>query len=312
MITVLAGGVGAARFLEGLVVAVPQRDITVISNVGDDLDIYGVRVCPDIDIVLYTLAGMVDGRGWGIMNDTFHVVDALERFGYETWFRLGDRDFATGMRRTMRLREGAGLAEVTGELARALGLELRVLPVTEDLLRTKVSTTAGKLDFQDYFVRRRAEDDVMGIDFEGAKKARPTAGVLESIRDAEGIIVAPSNPLVSIAPILAVRGVRDALIETSARIAAVSPIISGGTVKGPADRMMRGLGMEVSATQVARLYKDFLDVFVFDIADSALVEEVAELDVQPLVTETLMKGPREKVRLATTTLRALGISVAAP
>jgi LPPG:FO 2-phospho-L-lactate transferase len=309
MITVLAGGVGAARFLQGLVLVHPPEEITVVSNVGDDLEVYGVRVSPDIDIVLYTLAGLIDERGWGVANDTFHLVDALGRYGYDTWFRLGDRDFATSLFRTRRLSEGASLSQVTREITRALGLKLNLVPVTDDDLRTKVATTAGRLDFQDYFVRRQAQDDVMKVEFDGAKKARPAPAVLQSIKEAEAVILAPSNPLVSIGPILAVKGVREALIETSARVAAISPIIGGSVVKGPADRMMRNLGMEVSATQVARLYQDFLDVFVLDLADQRLAEDVAELDIEPLVTATLMHGLPEKMRLAAATLRVLGLAV---
>lgn len=309
MITVLAGGVGAARFLEGLVLVHPPEEITVISNVGDDLEIYGAHVSPDIDIVLYTLAGLVDPRGWGVINDTFHFVDSLERFGYETWFRLGDRDYATSVYRSRRLNEGATLAEATAEIVRALRLNLSVLPVTDDRLRTMVRTTAGELEFQDYFVRRHHQDDVLGIRFAGEAEAKPAEGVIEAIQSADAIILAPSNPLVSIGPILAVEGVRDALVATSARVAAISPIVGGGVIKGPADRMLRGLGMEVSATQVATLYKDFLDLFVLDLADAELADSIAELDIEPLVTGTIMKGHQEKKQLATVTVRALGLAL---
>lgn len=309
MITVLAGGVGAARFLEGLYVVYPGEEITVISNVGDDLEIYGVHVSPDIDIVLYTVAGLIDPRGWGIINDTFHFVDQLEKYGYETWFRLGDRDYATSVYRTRRFHEGATLSVVTDEIRRALGLRFTMLPVTDLPLRTKVTTTAGELDFQDYFVRRRQQDEVLKIRFEGEKKAKPAPGVLEAIRGADAVILAPSNPLVSIGPILAVAGVREALRETKARVAAISPIIQAGVVKGPADRMMRSLGMEASALQVARLYQDFLDLFVLDLGDAELADEVAALEIEPLVTETVMLGAPEKKRLAEATLRGLGLAV---
>ncbi|MPZ24428.1 MAG: 2-phospho-L-lactate transferase [Dehalococcoidia bacterium] len=309
MITVLAGGVGAARFLEGLRLTWPEDDITVISNVGDDLEVYGVHVSPDIDIVLYSLAGMVDRRGWGVMNDTFHFIDALERFGYETWFRLGDRDYATSVFRSRRLAEGASLSAVSAEIARSLGVRLRLLPITDDPLRTMVSTTAGMLEFQDYFVRRRTQDEVLKIAFAGEKRAKPAPGVLDAIAEADAVILAPSNPLVSIGPILAVSGVRAALRETRARIAAISPIIRGGVVKGPADRMMRSLGLEASALQVARLYEDFLDVFVLDVADAELADGVAELKIQPVVTETIMSGLEEKRRLAAATVRGLGLAL---
>ena len=306
MITVLAGGVGAARFLEGLYAVHPPEQITVISNVGDDLEIYGVRVSPDIDIVLYTVAGLIDPRGWGVIHDTFHVVESLERFGEETWFRLGDRDYATSLFRTRRLLEGASLSQVTDEIRRALGLRFRLIPATDLPLQTKISTTSGKLDFQDYFVRRRQADEVLKVTFEGPGKAKPAPGVLRSILDAEAVIVAPSNPLVSIAPILAVKGIREALRDTSARVAAISPIVHGGAIKGPADRMLRSMGMESSALQVARLYQDFLDLFVIDVADVELADAVAELDIQPLVTETVMRDFQVKRNLAAATLSALG------
>lgn len=308
MITVLAGGVGAARFLEGLHSIYPAEKITVISNVGDDLEIYGVHVSPDIDIVLYTLAGLIDPRGWGVIHDTFHFVESLERFGDETWFRLGDRDYATSVYRSRRLAEGAALSEVTDEIRRALGLRLRVIPVTDLPLRTKVSTTNGKLDFQDYFVRRRQADEVLKVTFEGAGKAKPGPGVIRAIAESEAVIIAPSNPLVSIAPILAVKGVREALRETKARVAAISPIVHGGAIKGPADRMLRSMGMESSALQVARLYQDFLDLFVLDAADAELADQVAELDIEPLVTETVMRDAAVKRHLAAATLSALGLA----
>ena len=312
MITVLAGGVGAARFLEGLQLVHPRDQITVISNVGDDLEIYDVHVSPDIDIVLYTLAGLIDPRGWGIHNDTFHLVEALERFGYEPWFRLGDRDYATSVFRTRRLREGATLSAVTDEIRKALGLATKVLPITGDSLRTKVTTTVGELDFQDYFVRRRQQDEVLKIRFAGEKTAKPAPGVIDAIKRSDAVLLAPSNPLVSIEPILAVAGVRDALKETDATVAAISgtsSIVGGRTLKGPADRMLKGLGMEASATQVAKLYADFLDVFVLDIVNARLADEVADLDIQPVVTDTIMKGLPEKMSLAAAVVRAVGLPV---
>jgi LPPG:FO 2-phospho-L-lactate transferase len=307
LITVLAGGVGAARFLEGLYLVHPPEEITVISNVGDDLEIYGVHVSPDIDIVMYTVAGLIDPRGWGIIHDTFHFVDMLERYGYETWFRLGDRDYATSVFRTRRLAEGASLSQATDEIRRALGLRFRLIPVTDQPLRTQVSTTAGKLDFQDYFVRRRQADEVLKVTFDGAARAKPAPGVLRAISNADAVILAPSNPVVSIAPILAVKGVREALRETSGRVAAISPIIQGGAIKGPADRMLRSLGMESSALQVGKLYQDFLDLFVLDISDGELADQVADLDIEPLVTETLMRDIQAKRNLAMATLSALGL-----
>ena len=305
MIVVLAGGVGAARFLEGVVTVRPPSDVTVISNTGDDLDFYGLRVCPDIDIVLYTLAGMVDGpRGWGLLHDTFHVVGGLRRFAPDQWFNLGDHDLATSLYRTQRLAAGFTLTEVTAEIATALGVGVRLLPVSNDRIATRVQTPAGELAFQEYFVHRRTEDEVVGVRFDGADTARPAPGLLEAIAGAEAILLAPSNPFVSIAPILAVPGVREALVATAAPVAAVSPIVGGDTIKGPAAKMMRTLGHAASAATVAKLYADFLDVLVLDNVDAGLAAEVASYGVRPVVTDSIMRGRYEKAELARVVLGA--------
>ncbi len=308
-IVALAGGVGAARFLEGLVaVAAPER-LVIVGNTGDDLELHGLRISPDLDTVAYTLAGMADAaQGWGLAGDTFQCLAALERFTSETWFRLGDRDLATHLFRTDLLRRGLPLSEVTHRIARALGVRARLLlPMTDDRLRTRVQTDAGPLDFQVYFVQRRAVDRVRGVLFDGAEQARPAPGVLESIRAAAGVIVCPSNPLISIGPILAVPGIRQALRETGARIAAISPIVGGRALKGPADRMMRGVGLDASARQVAELYCDFADVFILDRADQAEAPRVEALGIKSVVTDTIMKGRAEKMALAKVTLEALGL-----
>lgn len=304
-VTVLAGGVGAARFLGGVVQVVPQRDVTVISNVGDDEDFFGLRVCPDIDIVIYTLADAVDTeKGWGLRGETFAALEALKRFGYETWFNLGDGDLATHVHRTAMLREGATLSDATASIARAYGLELRLLPVSDDRIRTLVETDAGTLAFQEYFVKRRTEDVVRSVRFEGAAEAAPAPGVIDAIREADVIAIAPSNPIVSIGPLLAVSGVRDALVETRGRVVAVSPIIGGKTIKGPADRMMASLGMTPTATGVAEAYRDFLDVLVIDEQDADLAGAVAATGVRPIVAQTIMHGPAEKRALADAVLAA--------
>ena len=306
-ITVLAGGVGAARFLEGVVQVMPQRDITVISNIGDDEDFFGLRVSPDIDIVIYTLAGAVDAaKGWGLQDESFNTLGALARFGYDTWFNLGDRDMATCAHRTMMLRAGATLSEATASIARAFELELRILPVTDDRLRTVVETAAGEsLAFQEYFVRRRTEDEVRAVRFEGIGSVAPAPGVLDAIAAADAILIAPSNPVVSIGPILAVPGVRDAIASSAAPVAAISPIVGGKTIKGPADRMMASLGMAPSAVGVAGTYADILDVLVIDEEDRSLAAEIEAAGVRPLVTQTIMHGPDEKRALAETVLRAV-------
>lgn len=305
-VTVLAGGVGAARFLEGLVQVVAQEDITVISNVGDDEDFFGLRVSPDIDIVIYTLAGAVDAaKGWGLTGETFHALDALKRFGYETWFNLGDGDLATLAHRTQMLHEGASLSDATRSIADAFGLRLAILPVTDARVRTIVATDAGEMPFQEYFVKRGTEDDVIGVRFEGVEVARPASGVLEAIVTADVVVVAPSNPVVSIGPLLAVRGVRAALNDTTARVVGISPIVGGKTIKGPADRMMASLGMQPSAAGVARAYADFLEVLVIDEVDRGLAPEVEAAGVRAAVAQTVMRGPSEKRALAEAVLRAV-------
>jgi len=306
MFTVLAGGVGAARFLEGLVQVVPQEEITVIVNTGDDLELFGLRICPDIDIVTYTLAGVVDQeRGWGIEGDSFACLEALARFGHPTWFRLGDRDLATCLHRTWLLRQGRSLSQATAAIARSFGLALSLLPMSDDPVATRVMTDEGLLDFQDYFVRRGWQVPVRGILFQGIEEARPAPGVLEAIRGAGGVIIAPSNPLVSIGPILALKGVREALRATPAPVAAISPIVGGRALKGPAALMLEGLGLEVSALTIARLYRDFLDIMVIDREDEGLAGEVEALGLQVAVVDTIMRGKEEKRALAQAVVEAL-------
>ncbi len=305
-ITTLAGGVGAARFLEGLVQAVPQEDITVISNIGDDEEFFGLHVSPDIDIVIYTLAGVVDAaQGWGLTGETYHALEALKRFGYETWFNLGDMDMATHAHRTQMLRDGATLSDATRSIAEAFGLRLRLLPASDDRIRTSVQTEAGELPFQEYFVKRRTAEEVLAVRFDGIEAARPAPGVLDAIASADIVAVAPSNPIVSIGPLLGVTGVRDALRSTSATVVGVSPIISGKTVKGPADRMMASLGMTPTAAGVAEAYADFLDVLVIDDEDRDLASAVEAAGVRCIVAPTLMSGPAEKRALAETVLGAV-------
>jgi len=323
VITALAGGVGAARFLQGLLRVVSGEAVTIVSNVGDDAEFFGLHVSPDIDIVLYHLAGLADEeRGFGIRGDTFHTLDALSRFGYDTWFRLGDRDLATCITRTDLLRprlpagrQGRTLSQAIGEIARALGVPARVLPATDDLLRTRVRTGDALLDFQEWFVRRGARDPAREVVFDGAERARPAPGVLEAIADADAVLLTPSNPLVSIGPILAVPGLRDALRDTPARVVAVSPIVGGATIKGPAAQMLRDQGLEASATTVARLYADFLDAIVIDNVDAGLAPEIEAMSLPAgrrglavTVTDTIMDSVEKKAALARTALRAAGVS----
>ena len=305
MITALAGGVGAARFLTGLVQLVNTKDLSIIVNTGDDIELFGLHISPDIDIMAYTLAGIVDeAKGWGIKGDTFQCSDALRKLGQETWFALGDRDLATHVFRTDLLKKGCKLSEVTGEVARALGLKMAILPMTDDKFETRIVTRAGSLHFQEYLVKRGAKDDVLGVEFFGADVAEPAVGVVDAILGAERVVVCPSNPVVSIGTILAVKGVRAALKRTAARKVAVSPIVGGAPIKGPADKLLRGLGREVSAYAVAELYADFLDVFVLDVADLAEKERVEALGVEVRVVDTVMRGLGDKVRLAETVLES--------
>src|SRR5437870_3041210 len=299
MIVVLAGGVGAARFLQGLVQVIPQEQITVIVNTGDDRDFYGLHVSPDLDIVMYTLAGIVDeAHGWGIRNDTYHTMQQLTHYGNEDWFMLGDRDLATHIHRTNLLRQGKTLSEVTEELRNCFGLAIRILPMTDHPVATHIQTPVGRLHFQEYMVKRRCADEVQDVVFVGASESKPSPGVLDAIKEAEAILIAPSNPIVSIGSILAVPGIHDALHETSGMIVAVSPIVGGAPIKGPADKLMSGLGMEVSAVGVARCYRDFLDVMVIDERDAHLVGQIEDLGIPAVATHTIMSDNAAKTALA--------------
>ena len=306
MYTVFAGGVGASRFLQGLVQVVPQRDISIISNTGDDVEMFGLHVSPDTDIVLYALAGAVNPEtGWGLTGDTFAVVDQLQRFGYDRWFNLGDRDLAMAIHRTRLLRAGMPMHEVVAGLARSWGLDCTVIPMTNDRIETRIVGPEGELPFQDYMVRLRTEVDVREVVFAGAADARPAPGVLEAISDATAVILAPSNPLVSIGPIIAVTGIRDTLANSKAKRAAISPIIAGKVVKGPAAKMMTTLGHEVSALGVARIYRGLIDLMVIDEQDRALAPAVESLGMRCLVTDTMMTSPERKQELARDVLAGL-------
>jgi len=309
MIVVLAGGVGAARFLQGVVQVVPQEQLTVIVNTGDDRDFYGLYVSPDSDIVMYTLAGMVDEtHGWGVRDDTYNTMQQLTQYGEDDWFMLGDRDLATHIHRTHLLRQGKTLSEVADNIRTQLRLGLRVLPMSNQPIATHIKTPAGLLHFQEYMVKRRTVDEVQDVVFVGAKEAKPAPGVLEALKEAEAILIAPSNPIVSIGSILSVPGVHDVLHEASGMVVAVSPIIGGTPIKGPADKLMSGLGLDVSAVGVARHYRDFLDVMVIDEQDKNLVTAIEDLGIPTTVTDTIMRDSATKKALAQTVLRAAGLA----
>jgi LPPG:FO 2-phospho-L-lactate transferase len=307
-IVALAGGVGAARFLDGLARVVSPERLFIVGNTADDAEIHGLHISPDLDTVMYTLAGLAHPEhGWGIRGDTFRCLEALGRLGAETWFQLGDSDLATHLFRTERLRQGRTLAEVTGELAATLDVKAALVTMSNGRIRTSIRTQAGELEFQTYFVRRRARDSVLGVRFVGVEQATPAPGILEAIRDAVAIILCPSNPFISLGPILAVPGVREALRQNRARVLAISPIVGGRALKGPAARMMKSMRSRVAAVEVAKLYSDFLGVFVLDEQDRKQSAEVQGLGIRPVVTNTIMHGLRERKALARTVVRELKI-----
>jgi len=310
MITVLCGGVGGVKLVDGLAAVLPDPSLlTVVVNTADDWEHLGLEISPDVDTVLYTLAGMVsEEQGWGLDGDTWAALAMLERYGLPSWFRLGDRDLATHIVRTHWLRAGRRPTEVTAALAAALGVTARVLPMTDARVATFVHTPAGRLPFQDYFVRRRARDPVRRIELEGIEAAAPSPEVLDAVRRAGLIVVAPSNPLVSVGPILALRGMGAALEETRALRLAITPLIGGAAVKGPTVEMLRGAGMRAEPAAVAALYRRFLDVFVLDARDQETAGEVAAASggARPLAVEcadTLMTDREARRRLARDVLR---------
>ncbi len=305
-VAVLAGGVGAARFLDGLIRVVPPSDVTAIVNVGDDMEWAGLHISPDLDTVTYTLADLVNpDTGWGLRGESRRTLDRLSELGGPDWFMIGDLDLATHLYRTDRLSAGDPLSEITRDLTARLGLECVITPVTDDRLRTVVGTDQGELAFQDYFVRRRASDPVHALRFDGAETARPAPIVKHALAEADVIVVAPSNPFLSIDPLLSVRGVREQVTSNRAKVVAVSPIIGGQAVKGPAADILQSLGHDVSALGVARLYEDLAKVFALDETDAALADVIAaETGMRVVVMPTLMTDVEAKMALARGTLEA--------
>lgn len=301
MVAALCGGVGAARFLRGLVEVVDPRRIVAVVNTGDDTVLHGLHVSPDLDTVVYTLAGAISReRGWGLEGETWAAMEALARYPSRfSWFGLGDRDLATHLFRTQRLADGAPLSTVTAEIAAAWGVDVCLLPVTDDRLETLMDVEdEGEIGFQEYFVRRRHSVAVRGVRFAGAETATPAPGVLDALATAEVVVICPSNPIVSIGPLLAVAGVRDAVVARRQRVVAVSPIVAGAALKGPADRLLRELGHEVSVVGVARLYAPLAATLVIDEADAALAPAVEAEGLRCAVTRTVMTGPAEAAALA--------------
>jgi LPPG:FO 2-phospho-L-lactate transferase len=301
-VVALAGGTGGAKLAHGLQLALPPGELTVVVNTGDDTERHGLLVMPDHDAVLYMLDGRFDDeRGWGIVGETWNVMDELARYGEEDWFRLGDRDFATHIARNARLREGASPTDVVLSLQRACGLPTAVLPMADEPVRTQVRTDDGWLDFQEYFVHRHQAPEVREVRFAGIESARPTSQVTAAIEAADVLLIGPSNPFVSIGPILALPGLRDRLIAARSRgtpVVAVSGIVGGRALKGPADRMLASLGHETSALGVARIYADVLSGFILDALDAPLEAAIAGLGMRTLVTDTIMADDAGRARLA--------------
>jgi LPPG:FO 2-phospho-L-lactate transferase len=303
VITVLSGGVGAARLLDALCGSLDPSELAAIVNVGDDLTMHGLTICPDLDTIMYTLAGLNNRElGWGLAGESWRVMEELGALGGEAWFRLGDRDLATHLYRSQRLGDGATKTDVTNELCDRLGVRVRLLPVTDDELATTFDTELGRMSFQEYFVRHHHDVAVTAIDVVGAKEATASNEVLEALREASRIVIAPSNPLISIDPILQVRGVRDLLERRRDDVVGVSPIIDGHALKGPADRLLAELGHEVSCLGVLDFYKGLIGRWIIDEADAGRADEVRSRDVDVIVTTTIMSDPDNGQRLSAAVL----------
>ena len=303
MITVLTGGTGGAKFVDGLRQIVAPEELTVIVNTGDDLLWWGLYVSPDLDSITYMLAGKLSQeRGWGVKGDTFYCLQAMGQLGQPIWFHTGDRDVATHILRSKLLSDGKTLSEVTAEIAGRLGIKTRILPMSNSRVETRVGTPVGELSFQEYFVERWYQDPVESVRYAGASDAEPAPGVIDAIRGSEAVILAPSNPVSSIAPIMAVPGIREALRESRARIAAVSPIVAGAAVSGPAGILMQAQGFPVSIAGIAKFYHDFLDVLVVDLKDRRMADELQKSGMRVHCTQTLMRTQEDRIALAKTVL----------
>jgi LPPG:FO 2-phospho-L-lactate transferase len=311
MITVLTGGTGGAKFVDGLRQVLPACELTLIVNTGDDLEWWGLHVSPDLDSIMYVLAGMLSrDRGWGVDGDTFECVEAMRRVGLPAWFNVGDRDLATHLARTQLLRSGRTLTQATAEIAAALGVQSRILPMSDARVETRVATPDRELSFQEYFVRERYRPEVRRVRFANAERATPAPGVLEAISSADAVVLAPSNPITSIGPILAVPGLREALCETQAPVAAISPIVGGAAVSGPAGALMAAQKLPVSAAGVARAYEDFLDILFVDERDANAAEALGKTGLHVHCTNTIMKTADDKAALAATVLELVTPSAA--
>jgi LPPG:FO 2-phospho-L-lactate transferase len=305
VITVLTGGTGGAKFVDGLRQIVRPEELTIIVNTGDDLLWWGLYVSPDVDSIIYILAGKLSQeRGWGVKGDTFFCLNAMGQMGQPTWFNTGDRDLAMHILRSKLLSDGKTLSEATTEIAAQLGITVRVLPMSDSRVETRVMTPIGELSFEEYFVQRWYQDPVESVRFAGATDAEPAPGVIEAIRSADLVLLAPSNPVSSIAPILAVPGVRQALRESRARIAAVSPIVRGAAVSGPAGILLAAQGFDVSISGVADFYRDFLDLLIVDVQDEMSAEALRATGMRVHCTPTIMRRNEDRIALAESALNA--------
>ncbi len=299
MITVLTGGTGGAKFVDGLRQVISPDELTIIVNTGDDLMWWGLSVSPDIDSILYVLSGLLSKeRGWGVQSDTFLCLQMMAQYGEPDWFKVGDRDLAIHILRSRLMAEGQTLTEATAEIARRLGVSARVLPMSNDRVQTRIQTPAGDLSFEEYFVKRRFQDEVYSVRFEGAQEADPAPGVLGAILSADAVVLAPSNPVTSIGPILAITKIRQALRDTPAEVIAVSPIVGDAAVSGPAANLMAAQGLPVSIAGVAQAYQDFLDVLVVDTTDAGRGKTIESARLHVHSTNTIMRGAGDKTNLA--------------
>jgi LPPG:FO 2-phospho-L-lactate transferase len=304
-VVALAGGVGAARLLRGIVRIIPPDRLTVVGNTGDDLILHGLHVSPDLDTIMYTLSGLEDEtKGWGIAEDTFNCLHMLDKLGFETWFKLGDRDLATHIARTEMLRSGLTLSQTTSELCKRLKIGVRLIPMSDDTVQTTVFSGQQRFEFQQYFVKRGAKDEVTKVTFEGAENAKPSPGILEDMRAAEAIIICPSNPILSISPILSIPAIENEMRRTNARVIGVSPIVGGKAIKGPADKIMASLGLEVSPYGIAKFYEDYLDCLIIDRDDERFKTGIESLGIKVVVASTVMRNVQDSICLGKTALEA--------
>jgi LPPG:FO 2-phospho-L-lactate transferase len=302
-VVALAGGVGAARLLRGIVRVVPPDYLTVIGNSGDDLILHGLHISPDLDTIMYALSGFGDEtKGWGIANDTFNCLHMLDELGFETWFKLGDRDLAIHIVRTDMLRSGLTLSQATIELCKRLKIGAKLIPMSNEMVRTTIYSGQQRFNFQEYFVKRGATDEVTKVTFEGSARANPSPGIIEAMRAAETIIICPSNPFLSISPILSISAIENEMRLKKARIVGISPIVAGKTIKGPADKIMASFGLEVSPYGIAKFYKKYLDCLIIDKHDERFMASIERLGIKVVIADTVMRNLQNSIYLAKTVL----------